>query len=68
MDNDGLIAIDFKGERKHFVILRGPWKQAIHTYGWVRKHTSGQLKIAAEPIGYDLIANFIQREFMSCSQ
>ena len=68
IDNEGLIAIDFKGGRKHFVILRGPWKQAIHTYEWVQKHISGQMQFATGPVGYDLIASFVQREFMSRSK
>jgi hypothetical protein len=68
LDNGGLIAIDFRGERKNFVILRGPWEQAQHTYEWVNKHISYQMKVSPGPIGYDLIGNFIQREFMKFSE
>lgn len=64
IDNKGLIAIDFKGGRKHFVIRRGPWGLAKHIYEWVEKRTSNQIKVNPGPIGYDLIAHFIQREFM----
>jgi hypothetical protein len=67
LDDDGFIAIDFKGERKHFVILRGPWKLDGRICEWVKKHTSGQIQVA-EHVPFDLVANFIQREFMKPSQ
>ncbi len=59
---DGLIAIDFKDERKNFVLLRGPWKLNNRICEWVQKHTSGEIQVA-EHVASDLIANFIQREF-----
>jgi hypothetical protein len=67
LDPDGFIAIDFKGERKHFVILRGPWKLDGRICEWVKKHTSGQIQVAKH-VPFDLVANFIQREFMKPSQ
>jgi len=58
----GYIAIDFKGERKNFSILRGPWKLHNHGQEWINKHSAGQLKVA-EHVPFDVVAKFIDREF-----
>lgn len=62
LDNGGLIGIDFRGERKEFVILRGPWKIDPLINGWMRKHSTKNLQVA-ERANYDIIAKFIEREF-----
>ena len=63
LDDAGSIAIDFKGERKAFTLLRGPWGLGRLTREWIQKHASEQIQVATEPIEYDVIANFLQREF-----
>jgi len=62
LDDDGFIAVDFKGERKAFKILRGPWKINNRIDEWIKKHAAGQLQVA-EHVEYGLVAKFIEREF-----
>ncbi len=67
LDQAGSIAINFKGERKNFVLLRGPWNLDSRIYQWMQRHTSGQIQVV-ESVAYGLMARFIQREFMGSSQ
>ncbi len=60
--DDGFIAVDFKGERKEFIILRGPWKLYSRIQEWINKDSAGQIKVA-EHVPYDVVAKFIEREF-----
>lgn len=64
MDPGGLAAIDFKGERKAFVLLRGPWKMHGLVRECLSKHLGGQIKLA-EHIPFEVMAEFVQREFIS---
>jgi len=62
VDDGGFIAVDFKGERKEFVILRGPWKLDSRIREWINKHIAEQIRVT-EHVPYDIVANFIDREF-----
>lgn len=62
LDDEGLIAIDFKGERKAFTLLRGPWEHIKPVYGWVQKHASEQIQVT-ESGEHGAIVNFLNREF-----
>ena len=58
----GFLAVDFKGERKEFIILRGPWEQYSRVQEWVKKHHAEQIKVA-EHVPYDTVEKFIEREY-----
>lgn len=58
----GFIAIDFKGERKNFTILRGPWKLDSRVDDLINKHFSEQIKVA-EHVPYDELTKFVEREY-----
>jgi len=66
-DDGGLIAVDFKGERKEFVILRGPWKLDSRIQEWINKHSAEQIEVA-EHVAYDVMGNFIEREFFNSNR
>jgi len=62
LDNDGYIVIDFKGDRKNFRILRGPWEIRSKIHEWLSKYKAGQLKIA-KSASWNTLAQFVEREF-----
>jgi len=63
----GFIAVDFKGERKEFVILRGPWKLDSRIQECINKHNADQIKVA-EHVPYDVLAKFIEREYFESNR
>lgn len=63
-DDGGLIAFDFKEERKEFVILRGPWKVDSRIREWMINHVSTQITVAGG-FSDDVFGRFIQREFIN---
>jgi hypothetical protein len=62
--NAGVMAIDFKGERKGFVMQRGPWNLDSRVMEWISKHAAEQLKVT-EHVTFDVLAEFIEREFFA---
>jgi len=62
--DDSFIAIDYKGERKKFIIHRGPWKLDIRVQTWISKHIGEQKIAVAQHVPFEVIANFIDREFL----
>ncbi len=64
IDDEGFIAIDLKGERKAWVLLRGPWELHSLIREYLNKHLNGQIK-CAEHIPFEVMAKFIEREFIN---
>jgi hypothetical protein len=58
----GFIAVDFKGERKKFIITRGPWKLDNRIRECMNKHLAEQIKVA-ECVPRNILMDFINREF-----
>jgi len=67
IDDEGFIAVDFKGERKEFIIKRGPWKLHSIVREYISKNITGQIKVA-EHVPYDVVAKFIEREFFKSNR
>ena len=60
---NALIAIDFKGERKRFTIMRGPWNLDIRIQEWISKHVAENKIQVAEHVPFEVLVKFIDREF-----
>ena len=67
IDDDGFIAVDFKGERKAFIILRGLWKPHSRIRECISKHLAGQINVA-EHVPYEVVSKFIEREYFDSNR